>query len=79
MGIEIGDKTLNVLTNRWFTKTQWSDEVLKYDIPGNPDKYNLIDFIVTNESNLKVEEESLPSLKFKARLKAELKAELNQV
>ncbi len=78
MGTEIDDKTLNVLTDRWFAKTKWSDEVFEYDTPGNPDKYSLIDFTVTNDSNLKVEEESLASLKFKARLKAELKAELKE-
>ena len=78
MGTEIDEKTLNVLTDRWFAKTQWSDEVFEYDRPGNPDKYSLIDFTVTNDSNLKVEEESLASLKFKARLKAELKAELKE-
>ena len=76
MGTEIDDKTLNVLTDRWFAKTQWIDEVFEYDTPGNPDKYSLIDFTVTNDSNLKVEEESLASLKFRARLKAELKEEL---
>ena len=78
MGTEIDDKTLNVLTDRWFAKTQWGDEVFEYDTPGNPDKYSLIDFTVTNDSDLKVEEESLASLKFKARLKAELKAELKE-
>ena len=78
MGTEIDDKTLNVLTDRWFAKTQWSNEVFEYDTPGNPDKYSLIDFKITKDSNLKVEEESLASLKFKARLKAELKAELKE-
>lgn len=76
MRTEIDDKTLNVLTHRWFAKTQWSDKVFEHDTPGNPDKYSLIDFSVTNDSNLKVEEESLASLKFKAELKAELKEEL---
>lgn len=56
MGTEIDDKTLNVLTDHWFAKTQWSDEVFESDTPGNPDKYSLIDFTVTNGSNLKVEE-----------------------
>jgi len=78
MGTEIDDKTLNVLTDRWFAKTQWSNEVFEYDTPGNPEKYSLVDFTVTNDSNSKVEAESLASLKFKARLKAELKAELKE-
>ena len=38
MGTEIDDKTLNVLTDRWFAKTQLSDEVFEYDTPENPDK-----------------------------------------
>ena len=38
METEIDDKTLNVWTDRWFAKTQWSDEVFEYDTPGNPDK-----------------------------------------
>ena len=76
MVTEIENKTLNILTDRWFGKTQWNNEVFEYDTLGNPDKYSLIDFIVTNDSNLKVEEESLASLKFRARLKAELKEKL---
>lgn len=78
MGTEIDDKTLNSLTDRWFAKSQWSAEVFEYDTPGNPDEYSLIDFTVSNDSNLKVEAESLASIKFKARLKAELKAELKE-
>ena len=54
MGTEIDGKTLNVLTACWFAKNQWSDEVFECDTPGNPDKYSLIDFTVTNDSNLKV-------------------------
>ncbi len=78
MGTEIDEKTLNVLTDRWFAKTQWSDEVFEHDIPENPDNYSLIDFTLTKDSQSKVEAESLASLKFKARLKAELKAELKE-
>ena len=58
MGTEIDDKTLNVLTDRWFAKN------------------SLIDFTVTNESNLMVETESFSTLKWKAKLKSELKEEL---
>ena len=78
MGTEIDDKTLNVLTDRWFARNQWSNEVFEDDTPEDPDKYSLIDFTVTNDSNSKVEAESLASLKFKERLKAELKAELKE-
>lgn len=55
MGTEIDEKTLNVLTDRWFAKN------------------SLIDFTVTNESNLMVETENL---KWKEKLKSELKEEL---
>ena len=55
MGTEIDDKTLNVLTDRWFAKSQWSNEVFEHDTPGNPDEYSLIDFTVTKDSNSKVE------------------------
>jgi len=75
MGTEIDDKTLNVLTDRWFAKSQWNNEVFEHDTPENPDEYSLIDFTVTNDSNSKVEAESLASIKFKAKLKAELKEE----
>lgn len=78
MGTEIDDKTLDILTDRWFAKTQWRNEVFEYDTPGNPNKYSLIDFTVTNDSNSKIESESLASIKFKAKLKAELKAELKE-
>ena len=78
LGTEIDDKTLNVLTDRWFAKTQWIHEVFDEVTTGNPYEYGLIDFKITNDSNLKVEEESLASLKFKARLKPELKAELKE-
>lgn len=76
MGTEIDDKTLDILTDRWFAKTQWSNEVFEYDTPGNPYDYSLINFTVTNDSNSKVESESLASIKFKAKLKTELKEEL---
>ena len=76
MGTEIDEKTLDVLTDRWFAKSQWIEEGFEYNTPGNPYQYNLIDFTVTNDSNLKVEVESLANIKFKAKLKAELKAEL---
>lgn len=55
MGSEINDKTLNVLTNRWFAKK------------------SLIGFTVTNELNLMFGTESLSILKWKAKLKSELK------
>jgi hypothetical protein len=78
MGTEIDDKTLNLLTDRWFARTQWSNELFEYDTPENPDEYSLIDFTLTKDSNLKVEAESLASLKLKAKLKAELKEELKE-
>lgn len=47
LGTEIDDKTLNVLTDRWFAKQQWLREVDQHNPPGNPYEYSLIDWIVS--------------------------------
>jgi len=78
LGTEIDDKTLNVLTDRWFAKQEWITEVYENDIEVNPLKGSLIDFTVSQDSDSKIELENFATIKFKAKLKAELRVELQQ-
>ena len=60
MGTEIDEKTLNVLTDRWFAKNSLIDFTATNE----------------SKSNLMVENENLSILKWKSELKSELKEEL---